>query len=77
MSIIPSHETVARLREEYPKGARVELVHMDDRFVKLKPGEHGTVEGVDDDGSILVDWDCGSGLSIIYGVDRIRKITDK
>lgn len=77
MSIIPSHETVARLREEYPKGARVELVHMYDRFVKLKPGEHGTVEGVDDDGSILVDWDCGSGLSIIYGVDRIRKITDK
>ena len=29
----------------------------------------GTVVGVDDAGNILVNWDCGSSLSVLYGVD--------
>jgi hypothetical protein len=37
-------------------------------------GTRGTVIGVDDTGSIMVDWDNGSGLNIIYGVDRCRKV---
>jgi hypothetical protein len=37
-------------------------------------GTRGTVIGVDDTGSIMVNWDNGSGLNIIYGVDRCRKV---
>ena len=37
-------------------------------------GTAGTVTGVDDTGSILVDWDNGSGLNVIYGEDIVRKI---
>ena len=37
-------------------------------------GTKGTVRGVDDTGSILVNWDNGSGLNVIYGEDIIKKI---
>lgn len=37
-------------------------------------GTQGTVTGVDDTGSLLVDWDNGSGLNVIYGVDRVKKL---
>ena len=77
MSSFPSSEVVKRLREQYPKGTRVELVSMNDRFAKLMPGDRGTVSHVDDIGTIFVNWDCGSGLGVAYGEDRIKKITDK
>lgn len=53
-----SRDQLQRLREAYPKGTRVELVQMDDP--QAPPiGAHGTVIGVDDIGSIVVDWDNG------------------
>ena len=39
-------------------------------------GTKGTVFGVDDAGSIMVSWDSGSHLSIIYGEDLCRKINE-
>ena len=66
-------ETVERLRKEYPRGCRVQLVKMDDP--QAPPvGTCGTVIGVDDIGSIMVNWDNGSGLSVAYGEDRCRRI---
>ncbi len=62
------------LREKYPKGTRVELVHMDDPYTKLTPGDKGTVNHVDDMGTIHISWDCGSTLGAVYGEDFIRKI---
>lgn len=71
----PSVATVARIRKSHPKGCRVELVYMgEDPYSRLRPGDQGTVSFVDDAGTVFVDWDSGSGLGIIYGVDRIRKI---
>lgn len=69
-------DEVKRLREEYPSGTRVELVEMDD--MQAPPiGTKGTVYGVDDSGSVMVSWDNGSHLHVVFGVDIIRKITDK
>ena len=68
---LPDNKTVETLRKKYPSGARVELLFMDDPQAP-EPGTQGTVMGVDDAGSIMVDWDDGSGLSAAYGVDRIR-----
>lgn len=69
----PSKEIVEQVRRQYPVGTRVELVQMDD--VQAPPiGTRGTVTGVDDTGSLLVDWDNGSGLNVIYGVDRVKKL---
>ncbi len=71
-----SRESVDRLRREYPIGCRVELVKMDD--MQAPPiGTRGTVRGVDDIGSIMVRWDNGSSLSVAYGEDICRKITEE
>ncbi len=70
----PSREIVAMIRQKYPVGCRVELVSMDDPYGKLTPGEQGTVTAVDDAGTVFVNWDRGSGLGIVYGVDAIRKL---
>ncbi len=67
MFIKPS--VLESLRQQYPVGARVILVKMDDKFSPPPPGTKGTVKGVDDIGSILVDWDNGSSLSVVYGED--------
>lgn len=70
---MPTKETLEHLKATYPRGCRVELLHMDD--VQAPPaGTRGTVTGVDDTGSILVDWDNGSGLNVIFGIDKIRRI---
>lgn len=64
-----SHERVEILREQYPKDTRVKLIKMDD--LQAPPvGTCGTVTGVDDTGSVMVQWDNGSGLSLVYGEDR-------
>lgn len=69
----PSRELVEKIRKEYPVGCRVELIFMDD--VQAPPkGTKGTVIGVDDIGSIIVSWDNGSGLHLIYGEDSYRRI---
>ena len=71
--MLMNKKLLAHLRETYPAGTRVELVRMDD--VQAPPiGTHGTVYGVDDTGSILVHWDNGSGLNVVYGVDYAVKI---
>lgn len=70
-----SKETLERLRKEYPAGARVELVHMNDPYnTKLFSGARGTVVSVDNIGTIHVRWDCGSSLGVVYGKDACRKL---
>ena len=75
MMRFPSKAVVEVLRRQYPVGARVELVRMDDP--QAPPiGTKGTVRGVDDIGSIMVAWDNGCGLSVAYGADICRKVGD-
>ena len=74
MKGFPSSLTVELLRERYPEGCRVELVSMDDPWSRLTPGEKGTVQMVDDIGTIFVNWDSGSCLGVAYGVDQIKRL---
>ena len=70
---LPSRETVARIRKQYPVGCRVELLRMDDP--QAPPiGTKGTVRYVDDIGSLGVAWDNGSSLQVVYGEDLCRKL---
>ena len=70
----PNKAVVESIRSQYPAGTRVELVQMDD--AQAPPvGTLGTVWGVDDTGSIMVNLDNGSGLNVVYGVDICRKVS--
>ncbi|HEM2695170.1 DUF4314 domain-containing protein [Streptococcus pluranimalium] len=66
---------IESLRLEYRKGTRVKLIEMNDKWAP-PVGTLGTVKGVDDLGSLLVSWDNGSSLSVIYGVDKVEKIVE-
>lgn len=68
---IPNEKAIERLRKQYPIGARVELVFMDDPQAPPK-GTLGTVEYVDDLGDIGVKWDNGSSLNVVYNIDCCR-----
>ena len=71
----PHEAIVNKLKETYTAGTRVKLTKMDD--VQAPPiGTLGTVIGVDDTGSILVDWDNGSGLNVVYGEDRCQIVKE-
>ena len=71
----PNKETVEQIRRMYPAGTRVELLAMDDP--QAPPvGTRGTVLGVDDTGSLLMKWDNGSGLNVVWQQDRVRKVGD-
>ena len=72
-AMFPSSEIIEALRAEYPVGSRVELLLMNDK--QAPPiGTKGTVQGVDDAGSILVKWDNGCGLNVAYGEDKVKKL---
>ena len=74
----PSREVVQHIRETYPVGCRVELIGMGpDPYSKLERGSQGTVNHVDDTGTVFVSWDCGSGLGMAYGEDHILRIDGK
>ena len=64
-------EIIEKLRKQYPSGTRVELICMED-IQEPPTGTQGTVIGVDDIGSIIVSWDNGSSLSVVYGKDSCR-----
>ena len=71
-----SKEMIKTLKEVYPDGTRIKLIKMDDIQAPPK-GTLGTVYGVDSIGSILVKWDNGSTLNVIFKEDIIEKISDK
>lgn len=72
----PRREVVERIRKEFPEGTRVRLEYMND-IQAPSLGTLGTVTGVDDTGSIMVRWDNGSSLSVVYGADRCSKVSEK
>lgn len=76
MGIYIKKEQLDALRERYPQGCRVELVRMDDPYREMPLGLKGVVTGVDDSGSIHVDWQNGSSLAVVFGEDECRKIED-
>ena len=70
-----SKKALQELRTQFPQGARVELIKMDDPYnTKLVPGSQGTVRCVDDIGTIHIDWDCNSRLGVVYGEDSCKVI---
>lgn len=70
----PNEKQIAYIKKCYPVGTRVELISMNDPFSKLGMGDQGTIRYIDDAGQIHVEWDCGSTLALIPGVDSFKCI---
>ena len=68
-----SADAVRRIKMNFPAGTRVVLGHMNDPYVVMPAGTRGTVETVDDTGTIHVRWDNGHSLGVVYGEDACYK----
>ena len=59
------------------KGKRIELISTTDPYTELKPGDRGTVNFVDDLGTIHIIWDNGSQLGLVPGEDQYKIVEDE
>ena len=66
-------EKVKKLREKYPRGTRIRLIHMFEEMAQAVPaGTIGIVTNVDYVGTIRVAWETGSSLGLIPEVDELE-----
>ncbi|MFG6365453.1 DUF4314 domain-containing protein [Schaedlerella sp.] len=70
-----SKKQLELLRKRYPAGTPVCLDAMEGES-RMTPGLKGRALYVDDAGQIHVQWENGSGLALIPGVDQFHKISD-
>lgn len=54
-----------KVRNEHLVGERVRLISCSDPYTKLQRGDEGTVDFVDDWGTVFVKWDSGSSLGLV------------
>jgi len=66
------------MNEVYNKfiGKRIRLISTNDEYTSLKFGDLGTINFVDDTGTIFVEWDNSSNLGLLPDVDRFEIIFD-
>ena len=59
------------------KGKRIELISTTDPYTELRPGDRGTVDFMDDMGTIHVNWDNGSQLGLVPGEDQYKLLENE
>ena len=72
MKILKNDE-IQKLRKEFPQGTKVKLIKMND-VQSPEPATIGFVIGVDDIGTIHVQWETGGVLGLIVGEDEFEKL---
>ena len=71
----PNDAELKALRERYPAGTRIRLIHMADDIAPVPEGTTGTVDFIDDAGNIHMKWDNCRTLSLIEGADEFEVIS--
>ena len=69
-----NQDKIKEIKQKYPKGTRIMLNSMDDPHHPVPSGTLGTVEAVDDMGTINMKWDNGQSLCLIVGEDSFYVI---
>lgn len=70
-----NRKQVERIKERYPKGTRIELLSTMDDIQGVEKGIKGTVVGVDDMGTVHMEWDNGRSLGLIPGEDSFKVLS--
>ena len=70
-----SKEEVKYIRQKYTQGMNIELIKMYD-FQAPPTGTKGTIDFVDDIGTIHIKWENGSSLGLVVGIDEFKVLTD-
>lgn len=66
--------TVEQIKEKYPEGTSICLIKMGSDPQPVPPYTLGTVNHVDDIGTIHMSWKTGSSLGLIVGEDEFEII---
>ncbi len=66
---------VQRMKDNYPPGTRIMLLQMGDDPRPIEPNTKGTVQTIDDIGTLHCAFDNGRQLGIVPGEDSFRKLT--
>lgn len=67
-----TQEEIQNIKETYTKGTKVQLIKMYDLTNPVLSGTMGVVDFVDDIGTIHVNWETGSSLGLVIGVDEFK-----
>lgn len=65
------------LKKAYPAGTRILLIEMGDDPRPIPPNTRGTVDHVDDMGTVHCSFDNGRCLGLVYSEDSFRKLTEQ
>ena len=71
---IPTQKELKDLRRKYPKETKVCLLKMEDDPFPVPVGTFGVVNGVDDTGSLLISWQNGRSLNVLYGIELVEVV---
>lgn len=64
-----------RIRNKYPVGTRIRLKRrMNDPYAPVPRGTIGTVKLVDNAGTLFMEWDNGSTLGLLPGLDDFEVV---
>lgn len=69
------HRQAEYYKQNYPSGTRVLLLHMGDDPRPVKDNMRGTVQAVDDMGTVHCAFDNGRALGLVPGEDSFRTLT--
>lgn len=75
--MFPSQEEVNRPRERYPVGTKIVLDHMGNDPHPIPDGTKGTIQHIDDAGTLHCVFENGRSLGIIPGEDSFHVMKEK
>ena len=64
-------DKVEIIKDNYKPGTKIKCIHLDDPYHPIPEGTIGTVDHVDDEGTIHMKWENGSSLGLVPGEDKL------
>lgn len=69
-----TEEELMKIKQEYSKGTNIELIKMYDYINPVPAGTKGIIDFVDNIGTVHVNWENGSSLGLVIGIDEFKII---